>query len=208
MYPTIRHICLTALSLVLVAGCVAHAGGRRANSVSMGWGVAVPSGSNSFANKTSWVSPAVAWEYRFIPVLSAGLSVGYASFDEQAVTRDRYDGDLTDGYTDRTLSLTPVQAVLRYQPLGAGTSQWQPYVSLAGGMQYARYRIEGDQIPASGKEEWAAVVTPAVGLRYYACQRLWFDLSGSWQWSNSEWNLLNVKSTQNFRVGISVGFDF
>lgn len=177
------------------------------NSVTVGWGVSIPAGNGNFAGKASWVSPSLDWEYRLLPVLSAAVSAGYAYFDEKGVTRDRFDGDITDGYTSRTLSLLPLQVGMRYFPFGAGEGSFQPYLFVAGGVRYARFHITGDLIPSGNVKNWSGVVTPGVGLRYHPrrCKKIWLDLRGSWQWGGNGWVLLDTKSQRSVGVNVGVG---
>lgn len=174
------------------------------HSVSVGWGVVLPTGSSTFTNKPTWVTPHVGYEYRVFPQLSAGFSLGYRYSNEKGDTKDRYNSDLVSGQSHRTLTAIPMQIELLYFPLGACLQKFQPFLGIGGGLNYAKYYITGDALHSEETANWARVVTPQVGFRMmpFLTKKLSIDARVYWQNAANNWKLLHTSSQQG------VGFEF
>ena len=199
------HILLpVALSLMGTLTAVAQD-----HSISLDWGGHIPTGGGNFRNETSWIAPSVGWDRHILPWLSVGYSVGYGYAHEKGITRDRYDGAIVDGYSERKLSLVPVQARVRFFPLGQSTA-FRPFVSVTGGVQYARFFITGETIQTTAANSWGGVFSAAAGVRYYPVRKRGFfiEASGGWQWAGNRFNVMNTKSQKGVEVRLGVGFSF
>lgn len=183
----------------------------RNQSAELGWGVAIPLGSDGFLNKTTWTTANAGWEYRIHPKVSAGLSLGWMYADESGITRDRLSaGGVTDevsGNSHRKLTLVPLQIQVRYFPLG-NEDRIQPYLTLAGGAQYADFYISGDQIQTGSDKNVAAVFTPDAGVRFFpvAGSGLYIDARCYWQYAANGWSYTNTGSQQYLGFRVGVGF--
>lgn len=172
------------------------------HSVSVGWGVWLPVGGNTFTNKLTWVTPHVGYEYRILPQLSAGFSVGYLYSNEKGNTTDRYNNSLVNGNSHRKLTAIPIQAELLYFPLGAREQLFQPFLGIGGGVRYTKYYITGDVINTSEVSSWAGIMTPQVGLRVapFANKRISLDARLYWQNVGNRWELLDTSSQQGIGI--------
>jgi outer membrane scaffolding protein for murein synthesis (MipA/OmpV family) len=200
----------TALNILLATlfCTVAISAAAQRHSVSLGWGASIPTGGENFRNKTSVISPSVAWEYRLTPHLSAGLSTGYGYAGETGVTRDMQNGDRVDGYSERRLTLVPVQARLRLFPLGSRETMFRPFVTLSGGGQYARFRITGEAIYSSNATNFEGLLSAGGGVRCHprADKGLFVELSGDWQWAGNAFEVMNTRSQRSVEIRLGVGF--
>lgn len=201
----ISGITVVAMMLISTPALLAQESVSR-HALQFSWGAAIPMGDKNFTNKTTYVAPQLGYEYRFASNFSASLSLGLSYSDEKGLTRDSFDGDVITANTHRKLTLVPVQAQMRYSPLGAKATAWQPYVGIGAGVQYAKFYIMGDVINTSGTSDWAEVITPHVGLRYQPSnKRVYFDLQTLWQYAGNSWKIANTQSQQNIGVRIGVG---
>lgn len=202
-----RKLYLLALLLLLITPAARSQEVSSKNSLNIGWGIAFPAQGN-FENNTSFVVPSLGYERLISPKFSAGFSAGMLYTKESGVTRDRCcDGALIDGYSDRKLSLIPLQLYARYFPTGGSGASFQPFLSVAGGVQYACFQITGDQINTSRRNNWAGVFTPELGVRYAAGKRTYIDLSGYFQYGGNKWALMKTTSQQYFGVRAGIGFN-
>lgn len=175
---------------------------KEKHSVSVGWGVWIPVGTSTFANKLTWVTPHVGYEYRLLPQLSAGFSVGCLYSNEKGDTTDRYDNSLVSGNSHRKLTAVPIQAELLYFPLGSREQLVQPFLGIGGGVRYAKFYITGDVINTSQVSSWAGVMTPQVGLRVtpFANKKISLDARLYWQNAANRWELLDTSSQQGIGI--------
>lgn len=180
------------------------------HSVALSWSVAVPSGNDGFLNNVTLVTPNVSWEYSFSPTISAGMSLGLMYGDEKERTTDRIPTGLVSGPSDRRLTLVPLQAHVRYFPLGKKEVRFQPYVTIAAGAQYGRFHITGDQIQTNSTDNFAVVLTPDLGVRFYprAGSGFYLDASCYWQYGGNSWSYTNTGSQQFIGFRITATFSF
>ena len=198
-----RHFLAAALTLSVIAGNSQD----YKNSVSLGWGGSIPAGGGNFSNTATMVAPYAEWEYSLSQWFSVGASAGYVYGSEKGDTRERVNGDIVDGYSERTLSLVPLQARLRYFPLG-GNRPLRPYVSASGGAQYAKFDITGDAILSSGVKNWAGLFSAGAGVRFYPNpdKDFFLGLGGAWQWAGNKFKIMDTNAQRSVEIRIEAGF--
>ena len=176
------------------------------SNLTLGIGTTIPTGSESFTSDPTFVSPYLMYEYFVMDDLSLGLSLGYRYSKEDGQTRDHINGDLIDGYSERKLTQLPIQIQARYYPVHWGRHKnWSAYVTIAGGIQFNKYFLVGDQIHRSKHEKWTGVFTPDVGVRFNPVNcKIYLDARLSWG-MNKGWEMTTDKTQQNLGVHIGVG---
>lgn len=182
---------------------------RDGHSLAFRWGVSVPLG-NQFMSKAGYSGGDLEWDWRFSSCFSAGLSAGYRFSSEKGITDDRYEGGRVSGYSDRSYRTLPLTLHFRYLPLGKTGFKLQPYLNLSGGMQYAVFRITGEQINTSRTKSWGGLVLPGIGCRYAPREkgRVALDLRCSWKLASNGWSLLDVDSEQGIELMGGLVFRF
>jgi hypothetical protein len=215
---TLRKILLSVA--VIGMGLVsASAQQQWAHTLSLGWGANIPAGEGNFRNQTAWVNPSVEWDYlspcrRF----SFGVLFGFQVSHERATTGDRVDGAWVTGYSDRQVTAVPIQARLKWFPLGSRDTMFRPYTMLGGGAQWARFDITGDAINSAGVENVGGLFSAGVGVRCFPLgrgvnadanalgRRFFVDLSTGWQWAGNRFEMLDTNSQRDVVVRLALGF--
>lgn len=206
--PCVRNI---TICLILLAACCVRpdavwAQGKQ--SVSLHYGITIPTG-GGFIDGAGFADLTAEYGVGLSSTLGAGISAGYGYDRRRGHTTDRYDDDLVSGFSDRNLTVIPVQAWLRFFPWGQ-RMRWQPYLMFGAGVQYARFDIRGDQIDARTTSDWAVSVSPQLGSRFFprAGKKLYLDGRIAWRHSENEWRVMDVNSIQRFCVSLGVGAAF
>lgn len=203
---------MIACTAILAACCMmpdAALGQPEKHSVSLLYGVTTPAGDDGFIDQAGFVDLSVEYGIRLTPLLTAGVSAGYGYDRQKKDTDDRYDGDLVSGFSDRNLSVVPVMVWVRLFPWGQ-EARFQPYAMLGGGVQYARFDIEGDQIDARTVSNWAVAFSPQIGARFFpaAGKKLYLDGRISWRYAANEWPVMDIGSIQRAGFALGAGVKF
>lgn len=198
------------MSLTGAASALSAQKPARKHAISLGDGVNIPLGDNGFLNKTNPTAPFVAYSYAVSGNFSVGVRAGYAYSREKGETRDRYDNALVDGYSDRKLTLIPLQVELRYFLFGGAKALLNPFVVVAGGAQYSSYFITGEYISTAERSDWSYVVTPGVGVRIVPCRSGMFhlDIMADWQYAGNQWPLTASRYHQFIGIKLAAGLMF
>ncbi|MDR2890430.1 MAG: hypothetical protein LBV18_02345 [Alistipes sp.] len=199
--------------------------GAAVHSVTLGWGASVPigkvsgaggnaangAGGGNFVGKTSWIAPSVGWEWRFANSFSGGVSVGYVFVKEEGANDGRISGDVGGNY-EMKQSLMPVEAKLKYYPLGSRASVLRPYAAVTGGVAYSTHFVSGDVINREDLAGWGGSFSAGLGMRVYPIpvNSFFMEFSGAWQWVGAKFERMNLDARRRSGVGIYVGagFDF
>ena len=199
---------LFVLSVLVACGASLHAQTENKHSLSVGWGIAIPSGTGNFLNKSLGISPSLGWSYRLSPLFSAGLTTVYGYAKEEGKTRDRYEGGIVDGFSSRSSSAIAGLVDVRYFPLGITSSVFRPYVGLSAGVQYAHFDIIGEVINKTIKKNSAGVFQPGIGLIVKTASRIFFQMDGAWKWSGNGMSVMDTSSQQTIEIRIGTGITF
>lgn len=204
--------CLKIASIVLVVLCLCYtevSAQEQRQSISVHWGVTVPSG-DSFIGKAGAVNPSLEWSYRVLPVLSAGVSLGYGYATDKGVSDEHIDGDFVSGYREKSLSTMPLIAKLNFFPLGNKSILFSPYIGVGVGVQYAKFYMTGDALNSKDASNWAEIFSAEVGTRIepkYG-SKLYLDVRCIWQYGGNGWPLVEVKSIQQIGFALGAGVRF
>lgn len=197
----------------VLAVCGSYAGNLHAQSpkqsISFNWGVMVPA-DNGFVENTGWVNPSLEWNYRVLPALSAGISLGYGFNSVRGIADERFDGDLISGYREKKLSIVPVMALVNYFPMGNGGALFRPYLGIGAGVQYAKFQITGDNIITSTTANLAEVFSAQLGTRICPgkTDKFYLDTRFSWQYGGNSWPAAEIKSIRGLGFALGAGFTF
>lgn len=205
MHTAVKHL----LGIVLLVFLPLVAGAQARQDLGVSWGGYLPVGSG-FVQNASWTQVSLQWNYRIIPQLGAGLSVGYVQHNESGRTLDHFDGAIVTGDSKRKLIQIPIQMLVSYYPIGARHSLFQPYVGVGIGGQWARFDLSGAVVQTSGKENWGLVVTPKIGIRIYPLKKksFWLNADVAYRYAANEWKLLEISSQQGVLPSLGVGVSF
>lgn len=197
------------LGIVLFVLLPFTAGAHKRQDLNVSWGGYFPTGSG-FVQNVSWTQFSLKWEYRIIPQLGTGLSIGYGFHKESGWTLDHFNGAIVTGDSKRKLTQIPIQAQVSYYPIGARQSYIQPYIGVGIGGQWARYDLTGTVIQTSGIKNWGLVVTPQIGMRIYPSKTeiFWLDVNVAYRYATNEWKLASIKGQQGIIPTLGVGFSF
>ena len=177
----------------------------RRHSLALQWGVYIPS-NGGFLNHAAIVSPSLEWEWSVSNAISIGAEVGYTHGAEQDYTRDVYEGDLVTGVSDRSLTLVPFTANIRWTPVRLFRQRLRPFIGIGIGAQYAAFRISGELINDSKVRTWGTVVRPEAGLGFSPRHNGRFSVEArcSWQYAANKFPVMNVQSLSGIRVSVGV----
>lgn len=179
----------------------------RKHSLSVDWGAAIPVGQN-FIDKASAANVSLEWDYRIIPMLSAGVSVGYIGFTDKGIADEYFDSTLSSGYRDKRLQTIPIMVQLDLFPIGGRATLFRPYLGVGVGGQYARFRITGETIVTSERSNWAERFSARVGTRIFPVKNggLFFDARVTWGYGGNDWPMAaGLRSMQSIGVTAGVG---
>lgn len=200
------------LSLLLLSVSIfASNAQERPFSAKTGWGASVPVGGGNFVGKTGWMNPSAEWEWRFASHFSGGVSVGYLFTKEEDGKPRRIGGDVVSDYEIKQ-SLVPIEAVLRYYPLGRTQSMLRPYVVASGGAAYSNSYVTGSATSTSEQAGWGGTFSAGLGTRVYPfpAGSFFLDFAAAWRWTGTDLTKMNIdshrRSSADIRLG--VGFDF
>lgn len=177
--------------------------------LSVSWGGYLPTGSG-FVKNISWTQFSLQWDYRIIPQLKAGLSLGYVFHNESGWTQDHFNGAVVTGNSNRKLIQLPIQMHVSYYPIGARQGLLQPYLGVGIGGQWARFDLKGAVIQTSGTENWGLIVTPQIGMRIYPSKTdiFWLEVKVAYRYATNEWKLASIKGQQGIIPSLGVGISF
>lgn len=198
-----------SLSMVCSICCGVAAAQVRKQSLSFDWGVAIPVG-NSYIDKASAASFTLGWNYPLFPGLSAGVTAGYTGSCDRGVGNERFDSAFVTGYREKRLLVIPLMAHFDFFPLGEGGSLLRPYIGVAAGGRYAKFRITGDAIVNSVSGGWAESFSARLGTRIHPArmERLFLDAKCTWNYGGNRWPLAEVGPIQYLGISAGVGWMF
>ena len=198
-------ICLSIVSTI----CGTAVAQVHKQSLSIGWGAAVPVG-DSYIDKTSAVNFSLGWDFRLLPVLSAGLSVGYMGNSDRGISDEYFDSAFTTGYREKGVYVIPLMAQFDFFPLGEANTLLRPYFGVGAGGRYAKFRITGDAIVTSGSRGWAESFSARIGTRIYPLWmgRFFLDAKCTWNYGDNRWPLAEAGPVQYFGISAGLGWMF
>jgi outer membrane receptor protein involved in Fe transport len=182
----------------------------RNQSVSVAWGVSLPAG-DAYIEKMSARNLSLEWDYRIMPRLSAGVSLGYGSNSSNKGSGNVFfDGALVSGRREKKLNIVPIMARLDYFPLGDANTLFSPYLGIGAGVQYAKFQIKGDYIVSSTRKNWSENFSVRAGVRIRPLEagRFFLDARCLWSYGGNSWSPAGVDSIRQFGVMAAAGFLF
>ena len=198
-------VCLT----IVCSTCGGADAQVRKQSLSIHWGAAIPAG-ESYIDKTSATYFSLEWNFPLFSTLSAGVSAGYMNNSDLGVADEHFDGGLSTGNRDKGVYVIPLMAQFDFFPMGDAETLLRPYLGVAAGARYAKFRITGDTIVTSGSSSWAESFSARLGTRIHpgGWSRFFLDARCTWNYGGNQWSLAKPGKVQYFGATAGVGWMF
>lgn len=199
----------TLLCLSVVCSVCSLQAQTRKHAASIGWGASMPLGDN-YIDETSFANFSLEWNYRVLPVLSAGVSFGYGASSFAGFATIDVGYGLASGQIEKKLNTIPIMAQFDYFPLGQANSLFRPYLGAGVGVQQAKFQITGDAIVTTKVSTWAESFSARLGTRICPARdgKVFFDARCVWRYGGNSWTESGVSSVQNLGLIIGAGILF